>query len=428
VRAFIVPEAVLPMAQATVFVDAPALGDPAGKEGLASLLAGILQRTGTATQSREQVEQALARLNAAMTIRADRNGTRLHLVSPPEALAEALSLAGKLIAAPDLASVFEAERERAAVASGRAGDSPAFKARLLFDQALYGKDHPAARRPTPASIRAIALEDVRQLHRSRYRADRIALAVSGRIERGPIEAAVASAFGGMSDAKGTPDAAARAAERREGRAAGPRVTGRVVVAEPLDIRQAHVHIGHAGIQGIPEDHAALEVMNYILAGGGFVSRMMKLLRTDTGITSALYGSVEPGREIVNPYLWSFTGAPETIARGVNLAIEQIQAMHEKGVTAEEFEAARTAYIDGLVPASYETAHLVATRLATKALFGLYDYQSPQYLNYYAGDDAQLAALRALTLEDVNRAARKYLDPQNIVIAAVGPRGVSGIVN
>ncbi len=63
---------------------------------------------------------------------------------------------------------------------------------------------------------------------------------------------------------------------------------------------------------------------------------------------------------------------------------------------EEFQAARTAYIDGLVPASYETAHLVATRLATKALFGLYDYQSPQYLNYYAGDEAQLAALRKLT--------------------------------
>jgi hypothetical protein len=73
-----------------------------------------------------------------------------------------------------------------------------------------------------------------------------------------------------------------------------------------------------------------------------------------------------------------------------------------------------------VPASYETAHEIATRLATKALFGLYDYQSPQYLNYYAGDEQQLAALRRLTREDVNRAARKYLDPANIVIAVAGP--------
>ena len=95
-------------------------------------------------------------------------------------------------------------------------------------------------------------------------------------------------------------------------------------------------------------------------------------------------------------------------------------MHDRGVTEEEFQAARTAYIDGLVPASYETAHLLATRLATKALFGFYDYQSPQYLNYYAGDAAQLAALKALTREDVNRAARKYLHPANLVIAVAGP--------
>jgi predicted Zn-dependent peptidase len=98
-------------------------------------------------------------------------------------------------------------------------------------------------------------------------------------------------------------------------------------------------------------------------------------------------------------------------------------MRDNGVTPQEFEAARTAYVDGLVPASYETAHEIATRLATKALFGLYDYQAPQYLNYYAGDDEQLAALRTLTLDDVNRAARKYLDPANIVIAVAGPMEV-----
>jgi predicted Zn-dependent peptidase len=90
------------------------------------------------------------------------------------------------------------------------------------------------------------------------------------------------------------------------------------------------------------------------------------------------------------------------------------------VTEAEFQAARTAYVYGLVPASYETAHEVAMRLATSALFGLYDYQAPQYLNYYAGDRAQLDALRRLTREDVNRAARKYLDPGNIVIAVAGP--------
>jgi predicted Zn-dependent peptidase len=413
VRSFVVAEPLLPMAQMTVLIDAPALADPPGKEGLASLLANILRRTGTTTRPRREIEEALDRLNAVLTISADQNGTRIHVLSPPEGAADALSLIAGLVLTPDLASVFEAERERLAIAAGRTADSPVAQARQLFDTALYGPDHPLARRPTPASVRAITLDDVKQLHQSRYRADRIALAMSGAVDRARIERAVTDTFGTAAAPAPTREAAPRGFAAR-------RVTGRVTVTKNIDIRQGHVLIGHAGIEGVPDDHAALEVMNYILSGGGFVSRMMKLLRTDTGITSALSGSVEPGRGVVNPYLWRFSGRPETIAQGVRLSLEQLLRMREGGVTEEEFQAARTAYLDGLVPASYETAHESAVRLATKALFGLYDYQAPQYLNYYAGDEEQLSALRRLTREDVNRAARKYLDPANIVIAVAGP--------
>jgi zinc protease len=193
-----------------------------------------------------------------------------------------------------------------------------------------------------------------------------------------------------------------------------------VATRDLDTRQGHVILGHLGIQGQPEDHAALELMHHVLAGGGFVSRMMELLRTQTGITSALYGELEPGRATPNPYLWRFSGNPETLARGVRLAVEEIRKMRDRGVTAEEFEAARTAYLDGLIPASYDTPHKTAERLAQKALFGLYDYQSPQYLNYYAGDAAEAEAIRRLTLDDVNRAARRYLRPEDLVVTVVGP--------
>jgi predicted Zn-dependent peptidase len=185
-RAFIVPEAVLPMAQVTLLVDAPALDDPEGKEGLAGLLASILRRTGTSRRTRGELEQAFARLNATLTVSADATGTRLHLVSPPAAAAEALALVGELVTTPDLASAFDAERERQAVSAERQADSPAFQARLLFDRALYGEAHPAARRPTAASVRAVTLDDVRRLHRARYQAAHMALAVSGQVEAAAV--------------------------------------------------------------------------------------------------------------------------------------------------------------------------------------------------------------------------------------------------
>jgi predicted Zn-dependent peptidase len=187
----------------------------------------------------------------------------------------------------------------------------------------------------------------------------------------------------------------------------------------LPTRQAQVMLGHIGIEGLPEDHAALEVMHHILAGGGFASRMMGLLRAERGITSALYGEVEPGRGAPNPYLWRFGGRPETLGEGIGLALEQIRRLRDEGVSTEEFEAARTTFIDGLIPASYDTAHKIGLRLAHRELFGHYAYQSPHYLNYYAGDAEQVAALRALTLEEVNAAARKYLHPDNLIITVSG---------
>jgi zinc protease len=257
----------------------------------------------------------------------------------------------------------------------------------------------------------VTLADVRAFHARHYAPARVAIAVSGAVRRAQVERALAGAW---ASAPAAPQAAAPALPRP------PVRSGRRVATRDLDTRQGHVILGHLGIQGQPEDHAALEVMHHVLAGGGFVSRMMELLRTQTGITSALYGELEPGRATPNPYLWRFSGNPETLARGVRLAVEEIRKMRDRGVTAEEFEAARTAYLDGLIPASYDTPHKTAERLAQKALFGLYDYQSPQYLNYYAGDATEAEAIRRLTLDDVNRAARRYLRPEDLVVTVVGP--------
>jgi zinc protease len=395
-------------------IDAPETADPIGMEGLARLTADLLQRSDTAKRSRRELEAAFARLEASVRVDADRNRTRVRAVAPGRSAGELVGLLAELVLQPDFATVFDAERERAALSAGRAADNAAFQVRALFDRALYGDQHPYGRRATPESVRAISLDHGLAFHADRYRPDRIVFAVSGRVQKEQVSAALDAALTAARPALPRP-APARAI------IPPPQAPSqRLIVTREIDTRQGHVLLGHLGIQGLPADHAALELMHHILAGGGFVSRMMELLRTETGITAALYGEVEPGRDTVNPYLWRFSGRPETLARGIWLAIEQIELMREKGLTAEEFENARTAYLDGLIPASYETSHRTAERLAHKHLFGLYEYQSPQYLNYYAGDRAHIEALRRVTLEDVNRAARTYLHPDRLVIAVAGP--------
>jgi predicted Zn-dependent peptidase len=410
-RAIIVRDTLLPIVQVTALIDARPLDEPAGREGLAMLTAELL-RAGAAGLDRAAIDAELRRLGATLSVSTDANRTRLHMLVPALAGTDAARLLARIVGQPTLApTAFDAERERQALRAERAMDDAASRLRSLFHSTLYGDVHPLGRSATPHSVRAATLDEVRTFHAIRYAPERVIFAVSGAVDSGAVERALRDGFG-------TRTTAAQPAPRHIPATASP--DGIRVVTAEFDSRQAHVMFGHLGLQGIPEDHAALEVMHHILTGGAFVSRMMEQLRTRTGITAAQYGAAEPGRGVRNPYVWRFSGNPETLARGIRLALEEIRQVRDEGITQEEFEAARTSYIDGLIPASYDTPHRTAERLAEKEIFGVYLYRSAGYLNYYAGDAAQIDALRRLTLADVNAAARKYLDPDNVVVAVVGP--------
>jgi predicted Zn-dependent peptidase len=418
-RAFVAADPLLPLVQLTVLAAPASLDDPPGSEGLADLTVRSMVRGGTRSLGPEALEARLRELGATLSMQVDGHHARIHLLAPPESAVEAAGILGQIVGAPALEpGVVERERERMAVAADRALDDAPALLRHTFHAALFPAEHPLARRPTGASVRGLGPHDLVDRHRRSFRPGRAVFAVSGRFDEGALLAALDRGL-----AAGGAGWGAEPAPRTAAAAAAAPPEGLRVMTREFPSRQGHIMLGHRGLAALPRDpreHAALEVMNYILSGGAFVSRMMELLRTDTGITSALYGSVEPGGEVPFPYLWRFSGNPETLATGVRLAVGEIERMREGGVTEAEFEGAVTSYLSGLIPASYETPHRTVERFAQKALLGRYLYQSPGYLNYYAGDEAQVEALLSLTLEEVNAAARQWLHPDELVVVVVGP--------
>ena len=411
-RAFVHPSELLPMVQVSLFVNTPEVGEPAGKEGISALISSLV-RDGSRTVGDRNINTALNELGASISTNTDRKGVTYRFTAPSEAGPDLLLLIGSMISDSDFEHNFSSVQNRVAASADRSLESAPAALRSLFEENLFGNDHPYGRTATGESIRSITIHDVAEFYAEYYSPENMTLAISGPHDREVVRENLRES--GLY-------------EIQSGRAQSGRyfqlpvfepAEERRVVTHETDTRQGHVMIGHEGIQGLPEDHAALEVMNYILSGGGFVSRMMELLRTQTGITSALFGEVEPGIHAKYPYLWRFSGNPETLAEGILLAINEIEKMKEHGVTEEEFEAARTAYIDGLIPASYDTPHKTAERMAYHTLHGIYAYQSPQYLNYYAGAGEELHAFRELTLEEVNRAARNYLHPERLLITIAG---------
>jgi len=411
IKAFINTDNLLPLAQITVYIDATTTHDPHGKEGLAQLTSELL-KTATTSMNLDEINSIITKTGATLSILTDRNKTRINALTPASNVMSLLKLIGEIIGKPKFDDHFIDFRERQALRASRVLDNAASKSMYLFENTLYGDNHPYGRLQTPESIRNITLDDVVNFHNNHYTSNSISIAVSGNISEDEIRTALDMHFGNISSTSNKREVEIPAVKKP--------VNGISIVEEDIELRQGLVTMGFMGIQGKPEDHAALEIMHHILVGGGFISRMMELLRTQTGITSAVYGEVEPGRNTSNPYSFRFGGNPETIAHGIYLAHEEINKMYEEGVTQKEFESAVTAYVDGLVPASYDTAHKLVERLAQNELFGMYDYQSPQYLNYYAGDDRDIDRFKMLTLEDVNKAAKKYLSPDNLIITIIGP--------
>jgi predicted Zn-dependent peptidase len=179
-------------------------------------------------------------------------------------------------------------------------------------------------------------------------------------------------------------------------------------------------LGYPVFEGFPEDHAAFELASYILCGAGQGSRLFQLLRTELGVTAAVRCGANPRRNGFTTWELRFAGRPSTFATALTAACGAMQTMAAEGLTEAEFERAKSAYLQGHIPSMYRTTHRTATRVAEHALYGRYEFVSAAYLNYYAGDAEQMEAIRQVTFDEVNRAVRKYVRPDEATIAVVGP--------
>jgi zinc protease len=161
-------------------------------------------------------------------------------------------------------------------------------------------------------------------------------------------------------------------------------------------------------------------MHYILVGAGQGGHLFQLLRTKLGLTAAVWGEADPREN--GPTTWEirFAGNPPTLAEAVRQTCQAVDHVRQEGLTPEEFDRAKVAYLEGHVPSVYRTPHLVAQRLVERELLGRYDYIRTNYLNYYAGDERQMAAVQGVSLDEVNRLAREYLRPEAMTVAVVGP--------
>lgn len=403
--AWLVREPAIPLiAVEFAFRGAGAALDPEGRQGLANFASGLFDE-GAGDLDSQAFQTKLDELAIKLDFSADRDelsGSMQTLVKHKD---EAFRLLGLALTQPrfDPEAV---ERIRGQILTRLARDleDPATIAnRTWFDRAFEGHPYHKPVWGYPETVKAISAQDLRDYARSKLSRDALVIAVVGDITAEELGPLLDGAF--ALPAKG--DASREIAET------APRNLGRLeVIRRPTP--QSAVAFGLPGLKRSDPDWYAAYVMNYVLGGGGFSSRLMEELREKRGLTYGIYTTLYP-LERAGVWLGGVATQNARVGEALEVLRATLRRFAEEGPTEQELADAKT-YINGSFPLSLTGSSRIARLLLS--------IQREDLGIDYLERREQL--MNAVTREDVMRAARRLLSADELLTVVVGdPQGVGG---
>ncbi len=390
----------LPLVSAEVVIRSGADSNPLALPGLAGFTAQMLTE-GTQERSALAIAEEIAQLGAFMDADSGTNASAVSLLALRSTFEQAFGVMADVVLHPAFPPE-EVERQRASRLGDLLGqrDEAEAVASVAAAGALYGPRHPYGygQLGTEPAIRAVTRADLQGFWRRHYVPSNAALVVTGDITREELQALAEKYFGAWQG-----DAAAPFAPGTP----GP-TRARVVLVDKPGAPQTALRLVTFGAERTSEQYPALEVMNAAF-GGLFTSRINQNLREEKGYSYGVFSGFRYGR---TPGPFSIAGSVRADATGASVAeiLREARAMIDAPLGADELTGARNAQLLSL-PNGFETNADIGASLAEAFVFGL-------PLDYYRQLPAKLAAV---TAQDVQEAARRYLDPAHLVIVAVGDR-------
>ena len=397
----------LPIVDVQIDFDAGSRRDPAAQTGLASVTAGMVQkgvlsRNGEPALDENQLGEAWADLGADFGVGAgsDRMSFTLRTLAEPALLERAVALAARQVGEPAFPDeVWTRERQRITAALRESLTKPGTQAGRAFNRRVYG-GHPYGAETTEATLAAIDTAAMRARYAQTIVPCRAKLSIVGAVTRARADQ-IATQLLARLPQQTCPALPPVAEVPPLAQAQEDRI--------PFDSAQAHVWIGQPGYPRNDPRHFALTLGNYIMGGGGFVSRLTEEVREKRGLAYSVYSTFSPGLH-AGAFRIGFQTRPDQAPQAVQVAREVLAKFVADGPSAAELQAAKDNLIGGF-PLLLDSNAKLLSNVANIAWNEL-------PLDYL---DTWTAHMQAVTAEDVKAAIAGTLQPARMVTVIVGGR-------
>ena len=433
-RVWLVESHGIPMVDVQVDFDAGARRDAVGKAGLAGVTARMTSK-GVAASDRaagppqgasapsggnavapatsvganesaldeNQLSEAWADLGGSFGggAGADRMSFTMRSLSYPDLLPKAAQLAARQLGEPSFPeAIWRRDRERMSASIREANTRPATVAGRAFATAVYG-NHPYGFDTSEASLAQISINDMRDFYRRHVEPCRARVSVVGDVTRAQAETLVNTMLARL------PLRPAAACEALPPVPDVAPLSQPQVQAIPFQSAQAHVLIGQPGYKRSDPDFFALTVGNYILGGGGFVSRLTNEVREKRGLSYSVYSYFSPGLH-AGAFTVGMQTRPDQTAQAVTVSREVLERFVTEGPTEAELKAARDNLVGGFA-LRIDSNRKLLDNVANIAWNNL-------PLDYL---DTWTRQVERVTVADIKAAFARKLQPGRMVVVTVG---------
>jgi zinc protease len=401
-RVYFVESRDLPMLDVSVDFPAGSGFDSREKSGLAMLTQHLL-KLGAGGLSDDEISRRFADVGAQLGGRfdSDRAGLSLRTLTSAEEMKQALDVLEQVLTRPDFPSaVVEREKARIIGSIKEADTKPETILGRNFAELVYG-NHPYGLRSTGevATLAVMTREDLSAFYRGHYNAQRAVVAIIGNVSRGEAEAIAEKLTAGLPQSR-----------EPVAMPAVPSLARGELRSVPHPASQSHVLIGAPGIKRNDPDYCPLFVGNYILGGGGFVSRISEEVRQKRGLAYSAYSYFSPMQER-GPFVIGLQTRKDQAGEALGVVRATLKSFLDSGPTADELKKAKQNIVGGF------PLRIDSNRKILDYLGAIGFYRLPlTYLEDF------IPSVEKVTIADIRAAFARRIDPERMVTVVVGADG------